>query len=295
MPLYLIHAFRWPRVSIRIHIILNNLEDCASDWLMGPSGKIMTTSLHALHPSLSAQNISLAIFEQYDSADETRHTQDFAFVACEWRELGGLSARVDDNWGKGGEVGEAFEGLRSVLAPEERVEWWVVWCGEGRVGVSSAGGDSEVVKPSVSPSSGCGEKKGLRTFMKNIVLSPGSLRSPTNGHHRSPKDKFSDDEVGGSPILTPTASSPVANQKKDILGEKEDLAEKKKAFKLASREKGRGWRKSAAVGPLPKDTFSDAEKGGSGSGGEDPVGAKGEVGEKGKGFAIAAGGKTAVV
>ena len=36
MPTYLVHAFRWPRQMVRIHIILQNLDDCSPDWLMAP-------------------------------------------------------------------------------------------------------------------------------------------------------------------------------------------------------------------------------------------------------------------
>ncbi|EFY86175.1 hypothetical protein J3458_020599 [Metarhizium acridum] len=35
MPTYLCHGFRWYRRSIRIFIILNDLEDCTPDWIIG--------------------------------------------------------------------------------------------------------------------------------------------------------------------------------------------------------------------------------------------------------------------
>lgn len=37
MPTYLIHGFRWHRANIRIYIILNNVEEAASEWLMAPN------------------------------------------------------------------------------------------------------------------------------------------------------------------------------------------------------------------------------------------------------------------
>ena len=37
MPVYLLHGFRWPRPEIRIHIILQNLDDAAAEWLVGSS------------------------------------------------------------------------------------------------------------------------------------------------------------------------------------------------------------------------------------------------------------------
>ncbi|KAJ8071754.1 hypothetical protein OCU04_002070 [Sclerotinia nivalis] len=36
MPTYLVHGFRWHRTNIRIHIILNDLEDASPEWLMAP-------------------------------------------------------------------------------------------------------------------------------------------------------------------------------------------------------------------------------------------------------------------
>ncbi|OAQ71399.1 hypothetical protein VFPPC_03704 [Pochonia chlamydosporia 170] len=35
MPTYLCHGFRWYRRNIRIFVILNNLDDCAPDWIVG--------------------------------------------------------------------------------------------------------------------------------------------------------------------------------------------------------------------------------------------------------------------
>ena len=35
MPTYLCHGFRWYRKSIRVFIVLNDLEDAAADWVVG--------------------------------------------------------------------------------------------------------------------------------------------------------------------------------------------------------------------------------------------------------------------
>lgn len=37
MPTYLLHGFRWRRDAIRIHIILNDLEDAAAEWILAPA------------------------------------------------------------------------------------------------------------------------------------------------------------------------------------------------------------------------------------------------------------------
>lgn len=40
MPTYLLHGFRWHRRSIRYHIILNNLDDAAPEWIIAPATSI---------------------------------------------------------------------------------------------------------------------------------------------------------------------------------------------------------------------------------------------------------------
>ncbi|CZS97304.1 uncharacterized protein RAG0_06450 [Rhynchosporium agropyri] len=40
MPTYLVHGFRWQRLNIRIHIILNNLEDAAPEWIIAPATSV---------------------------------------------------------------------------------------------------------------------------------------------------------------------------------------------------------------------------------------------------------------
>ncbi|KAJ4322608.1 hypothetical protein N0V84_004746 [Fusarium piperis] len=37
MPTYLCHGFRWHRQAIRIYVILHDLEDAASNWIIGPA------------------------------------------------------------------------------------------------------------------------------------------------------------------------------------------------------------------------------------------------------------------
>ncbi|TVY71359.1 hypothetical protein LSUE1_G009455, partial [Lachnellula suecica] len=53
MPTYLVHGFRWQRALIRIHIILNDLEDAAPEWIMAPatSGTLLN-SFYSLYDFL---------------------------------------------------------------------------------------------------------------------------------------------------------------------------------------------------------------------------------------------------
>ncbi|KPM42395.1 hypothetical protein AK830_g4142 [Neonectria ditissima] len=48
MPTYLCHGFRWHRRDIRIFVILNDLDDAASNWVIGPAtSQAILSQLHA--------------------------------------------------------------------------------------------------------------------------------------------------------------------------------------------------------------------------------------------------------
>jgi len=40
MPTYLLHGFRWHRANIRIHVIVNDLEDAAPEWIVAPATSV---------------------------------------------------------------------------------------------------------------------------------------------------------------------------------------------------------------------------------------------------------------
>lgn len=53
MPTYLIHGFRWHRAAIRIHIILQDLEDAAAEWIIAPaSARTLLDSFYAMYDFL---------------------------------------------------------------------------------------------------------------------------------------------------------------------------------------------------------------------------------------------------
>ena len=37
MPIFVLHGFRWARTPIRHHVILNNVDDAAPDYIMQPT------------------------------------------------------------------------------------------------------------------------------------------------------------------------------------------------------------------------------------------------------------------
>jgi hypothetical protein len=53
MPTYLVHGFRWHRASIRIHIILQDLEDAAAEWIIAPATSItLLNSFYSMYDFL---------------------------------------------------------------------------------------------------------------------------------------------------------------------------------------------------------------------------------------------------
>lgn len=134
MPTYLIHGFRWPRPLIRIHIILQNLDDAAAEWLIAPATtETLLENFTELWPQTMANLPNLRFVEQFDPTDESPAacSQPYAYIAdiCEQVKLG---IEVDEVRGKGlgDEQWNAIMELRDKLAPDEKVGWFVVVCGD---------------------------------------------------------------------------------------------------------------------------------------------------------------------
>ena len=132
MPTYLLHGFRWPRAAIRIHIILQDLDDCAADWIVAPaSAAALTANFHTLHPNLFAHLPTLRFLEQYDPTDRATISQPHAYVADVVEEVR-LDVDIDEVRGRGvpGPQWTAMMELRDRLAPGEKVGWYIVVCGD---------------------------------------------------------------------------------------------------------------------------------------------------------------------
>ncbi|CAK4031748.1 Hypothetical predicted protein [Lecanosticta acicola] len=134
MPVYLLHGFRWPRPLIRIHIILQNLDDAAAEWLVAPgTTKTMLENFDQLYPDNMKHLDKLRFVEQYDPNDISPDaaSQPYAYVGDIVEEVK-LGMDVDEVRGRG--VGNdqwaAMMELRDKLAPEEKVGWYVVVCGD---------------------------------------------------------------------------------------------------------------------------------------------------------------------
>lgn len=151
MPTYLIHGFRWPRPLVRIHIILQNLDDAAAEWLIAPATtETLLDNFQELWPQPMAHLPNLRFVEQYDPYDESpaASSQPYAYVAdiCEEVKLG---IEVDEVRGKGlgDEQWGALMELRDKLAPDEKVGWFVVVCGDEERWVPNSDEEEEEEQP----------------------------------------------------------------------------------------------------------------------------------------------------
>jgi hypothetical protein len=132
MPTWIVHGFRWPRAQIRIHVILQNLDDAAPEWLMAPATTAcLTKNFHDQWPQHMAQLPDLRFIEQYDPEDLTVKDQPYAYVCDIVREVK-LGVDVEDI--RGGGLGEdqwaAIAELRDKVAPGEKLGWFVVVNGD---------------------------------------------------------------------------------------------------------------------------------------------------------------------
>ena len=134
MPTYLLHGFRWPRNLVRIHIILQNIDDAAAEWLVAPdTTPALLKNFHQLFPECVVHLPNLRFVEQYDPNDTSPNSvsQPYAYVADVVEEVR-LGVDIDEVRGRGlnNEQWTAIMELRDKLAPEEKVGWYIVVCGD---------------------------------------------------------------------------------------------------------------------------------------------------------------------
>lgn len=132
MPTWLVHGFRWPRPQIRIHIILQNLDDAAPEWLMAPATTAcMTKNFKDQWPEQMAQLPNLRFIEQYDPEDITIKDQPYAYVCDIVHEIK-LGVDIEDIRGNGlpEEQWAAIAELRDKVSPGVKLGWFVVVNGD---------------------------------------------------------------------------------------------------------------------------------------------------------------------
>lgn len=160
MPTYLLHGFRWPRPLIRIHIILQNLEDSAAEWLMAPKTTLeLLQNFNSLYPDCMEHLHQLRFIEQHDPSDlsAAAASQPYAYVADTVEEIK-LGVEVEEVRGRGvnNDQWTAMMELRDKLAPDEKVGWFIVVCGDvERLAPPSshaAQANGPIATPTITPS-----------------------------------------------------------------------------------------------------------------------------------------------
>ncbi|KAI4642002.1 uncharacterized protein J4E78_010303 [Alternaria triticimaculans] len=132
MPTWLVHGFRWPRAQIRIHVILQNLDDAAPEWLMAPATTAcLIQNFKSQWPQEMAALPDLRFIEQYDPDDLTVKDQPYAYVCDVVHEIKlGVDVEEMRGAGLGDDQWAAIADLRDKVAPGEKLGWFVVVNGD---------------------------------------------------------------------------------------------------------------------------------------------------------------------
>lgn len=132
MPTWLVHGFRWPRPQIRIHTILQNLDDVAPEWVMAPAtSACLLENFKKEYPKEMERLPDLRFIEQYDPDDLTVKDQPYAYVCDQVHEIK-LGVDIDEarGGGDGGDRSAAIQELRDKVAPDAKLGWFVVVNGD---------------------------------------------------------------------------------------------------------------------------------------------------------------------
>lgn len=114
---------------------MQNIDDAAPEWLVAPDTTLaLLKNFHELYPECMQHLGRLRFVEQYDPNDSSTVSgisQPFAYVADLVEEVK-LGVEIEDVRGKGlnSEQWSAMMELRDKIAPEEKVGWYIVVCGD---------------------------------------------------------------------------------------------------------------------------------------------------------------------
>jgi len=214
MPVYLLHGFRWPRPLVRIHIILQNLDDAAAEWLVAPdTTATLLDNFHELYPDIMENLPQLRFIEQYDPGDERSGSQPYAYIADIVHEIK-LGADIDELRGKGvsNEQWGGILELRDKLVPEEKVGWYVVICGDeqrwvpGMDELASTGNSTPTARSVSSPNPQAAYRQQLQ-----ILAHSSSVQNIRNAPHSPPTNTVPNRSVSDARSIR-TASTDTVSQ-----------------------------------------------------------------------------------
>lgn len=132
MPTWLVHGFRWPRAQVRIHTILQNLDDVAPEWVMAPATQAcLAKNFKEQWPDIVSRLPGLRFLEQYDPDDLTVKDQPYAYICDQVYDIR-LGIDIDETRGDGvpDEQRAAIAELRDKVTPDAKLGWFVVVNGD---------------------------------------------------------------------------------------------------------------------------------------------------------------------
>lgn len=117
---------------MRIHTILQNLDDVAPEWVMAPATQAcLHQNFKEQWPSIIARLPGLQFIEQYDPEDLTIKDQPYAYV-CD--QVHDIKLGIDIDEIRGGGVSDeqcaAITELRDKVTPDAKLGWFVVVNGD---------------------------------------------------------------------------------------------------------------------------------------------------------------------
>jgi hypothetical protein len=136
MPVFIVHGFRWDRVKIRHHVILNDVDDAASDYIMqSTTPDALRASFTKMFPEIMAVLPNVQFLEQYDPEDcsDDAHAQPYAYIA-DYIIKSDLSVDIAEviSKGPGGNTAswQAMADLSDKIAQGAPIRWYAVYNGD---------------------------------------------------------------------------------------------------------------------------------------------------------------------
>jgi hypothetical protein len=117
---------------VRIHTILQNLDDVAPEWVMAPATQVcLAKNFTEQWPEIMARLPDLRFIEQYDPDDLTIKDQPYAYVCDQVHEIKlGIDLEEVQRTGVSKEGGAAIAELRDKVTPDAKLGWFVVVNGD---------------------------------------------------------------------------------------------------------------------------------------------------------------------
>ncbi|KAL8870986.1 MAG: hypothetical protein Q9174_003087 [Haloplaca sp. 1 TL-2023] len=134
MSIYLVHGFRWARNDVRVHVVLQEVDDAAPNNLMsGDSEEAMNDNFRDLYPNIMDKLPGLRFIEPLNPNTEKFKypSEPFVFVADVVVQSEDYIDVVEAmNRGVRAHQWDAMADLRDQIAKEEKIAWYVVHNGD---------------------------------------------------------------------------------------------------------------------------------------------------------------------